>query len=618
MRAYFQTPRTMAIIMAFVIIAFSSAITAQDETSDKGAPTEDLSAAPAKPLSIALTVSGGVSLGAYQAGYLFYLTEVAKLNSDLFKLRLATGASAGMINALLTLITMGNAPEEEPENSLFYKLWITIRYNEILDVENAPPLALSSRAVLEKLADEVEKKWNKGLTEELDMVLGATATRQKTYDMEISEGFSVARQEEKFVFRVKGRGPGRLPKVTNYVDRTYGAEQPLLPFVDNESAEQNGHSVNFSVIRQILFASSAIPIVFPSQKIDFCMTSATSSDDDNVYALRACSTPRYTEEFYDGSLADRRPLRLAYRIAASGLEKNENNNVVWRERPSLEQDSLPDNLYFFYIDPTRKSYPDTSSVDENEIAVDEAARFFPSLGIFMRGFLTSARSKEVATVVDEHPEIRERIQLVTHDFPSVSDHLGKFFGFFDREFRKFDFYLGMRDARYFLESKFAPWMRRRSNDQSIEIVFPESRQKADEPVQNLDSWQPYFCLRAEIDGQEELGDACYSEDLRDFSILLQVAFDRLYDHCRRLPYDETLEHVHCKRAMAGKPPPRIWNLEDFSRFTSFISAILGWIATKPLSRGRAFARSYCCIWIHSPRSSRSASGSRCVCWESRR
>ncbi len=565
--------RAAALFSALTIC--SGAISASDPDAgpdaDAEQPESDLPAtsaevmeqktAPKKPLSLSLTVSGGVSLGAYQAGYLYYLTEVAKLNRELFEIRLLTGASAGTINTLLTMLSLGSAPEDEPAETLLYRLWVGIHFKDLFDVDQAPPLALSSRRVLEDLADHVEEKWNRGLDNNLDMVIGATATRLESHNVEISEGFSVPRQEEKFVFRVQGRGAGREPRVSNYVDQTYGSEQPLLPFVDVDRPEITGERTNFSVIRQILFASSAIPIVFLPQKIDFCMTSPSGMDGESIYALKACPSPKFTEDFVDGSLADRRPLRLAHRIAVSGLNRAPDGTITWRDRPDLERGTLPDELYFLYVDPTRHSYPDNESERENKRTAEQATRFFPSLGIFMRGFLVSARAKEVATLIDEHPEVRQKMLLVTHDFPTTSGLMAKFFGFFDREFRKFDFYLGMRDARRYVEQSLGPWMSRLLEDEKMEIVYPEPAKMAARSIAKTDSWRPFFCLRAEIDGKKNFQAACDADELRDFRILLQVAFDRLYDQCRWFPYDETIDNVHCKRAMDKEPPPVVWRVD---------------------------------------------------------
>ena len=509
-----------------------------------------------KPYHVSLTVSGGVSLGAYQAGYLFYLSEVAKLNPELFDLKMLTGASAGMVNAMLTMLAMGDGRSQTaPGDSLLYKTWTQMRYDDLLDVKDAPPLAMSSRKTLRKIAHAVEAEWNRGISRDIDVVMGATATRLKIKPLEISPGFSIPRQEEKFVFRIRGQGPGREPLVENYVDRSFGSAPPLLPF-QNPASPGYSRGDNFSIIRQILFASSAIPIFFSPQKIDYCI-GIPESESGGERLDEPCPEGLFHDEFYDGALADKRPLRLAHKIASSGLEQDEHGDVSWMDEPDYAREELPAGMYFLYVDPDRRSYPTDDTGDVTETAVDQATSLFPTFGKFMRGFLSSAQAKEVATLVEENPSVKKHIQMVTHDYPTMSGHLLNFFGFFDRNFRRFDFYLGMRDAHHFITSSIQPRVQKRFNQETINIAMPDPIDGASKTDWTDDSWRPYFCLRHIVDGQEAFKGACDDKKLRDFRILMQVSIDRLYDHCRSLLMNETLNHHHCKLAMMGLPPPRV-------------------------------------------------------------
>jgi predicted acylesterase/phospholipase RssA len=517
---------------------------------------------PPGPITLSITGSGGVSLGAYQAGYLYYLSEVAKLNTELLSLRVVTGASAGMINMLLVLSSMGQPAGLKPEDSLLYKVWTELRYDELLDVKKAPAKALSSRTVLERLADQVEEEWNKGFSEDVDIVIGATATRLKPRELKVSKNFSVQRQEERFVFRIQGRGVGREPMVSNYVDRAFGLPTPLLPFVNPDVTPKPGGRTNFSVIRQILFASSAIPIVFLPQQIDYCLTEPDDASPDTLYAMRACPKPTHSDVFYDGSLADRRPLGLAFRIAQSGLVSDENSALTWRDMPDIRSGQLPDDIFFLDLDPRRASYPSKAPESSEDLSGDDTSRIFATAGIMVRGLLNSAQSKELATLLDEHPQLKERMMALTHDFPTMSGQLLNFFGFFDREFRKFDFYLGMRDARHQIEHKMSATLKSRFEDYDYKIHYPEDRLGKPQSDAWHGSWRPYFCLRSIADEQPELAQACDSYELQDFRILMQTTFDRLYEHCRNLEYDETLDHLHCRKAMAGNAPPKIWQIDS--------------------------------------------------------
>lgn len=526
----------------------------------------DLESGPSGPggkahhkLSLSLTVTGGVSLGAYQAGFLYYLTEFVKNNPDLVELRLATGASAGMINALLTLLSLGSELEDNPENSSFYRIWTGMRYDELLDVEDAPPRALSSRIVLERLADEIEQKWNRGLNDNLDMVIGASTTRLKARQVEINQGFKIPRQEEKFLFRIQGRGKGREPRVSNYVEPAFPLVQPLLPFRDPDAPKGKNRRTNFSIIRQILFASSAIPIVFLPQEIDYCLTTG-AGDPKNGHPSPgvSCSQPTHRELFIDGALADRGPLRLAHQIANSGLVEEPSGRTAWRKTPDMSSNVIPKDLLFLYADPRTPSYPTLAPDADEEQLVEAANRLIRSAGQLFKGLFTAAREREFYTLIENHPEVRDRIEMLTHDFPTMSGQMVNFFGFFDRKLRKFDFYVGMRDARKYVKYKLMPRVRDYFGDQGINGRLPDPDPEGRPDWARTGAWRPYYCLRALMDGEHDYRPACAGEALKDFRILLQATFDRLYDHCSRLPYDDTVDNWHCKMAMAGSSPPKVW------------------------------------------------------------
>ena len=509
-----------------------------------------------KKVSLSVTVAGGVSLGAYQAGYLYYLTEVVRENPQLFEFKMLTGASAGLINAVLTLMAVGN-PEitrDEPTSSLFYRVWNEMELDALLDVDDAPPGALSSRKVLRRLVDEIETEWKAGLTTDLDMVLGASTTRLENRTVPVSKGFHAKTLEEKFVFRVQGRGKGTPPNVSNFVNPYEGLARPLLPFAPPEK-QKDGHNVNFSIVRQILFASSAIPIVFLPQKIDYCMTTPELARPDAEYTLASCEKPQYSDLFADGGIVDRQPLRLAHRIARSGLIEAE-NGVGWRALPE-DEGTLPDNVFFLYIDPRTSTFPEPVRDDTDEL-LEQTGRLFRSAGQLFKGVFRSAQSKELYTLVDEYPDIRKKIQLATHDFPTAGGLMANFFGFFDREIRRFDFFLGMRDAHHFVVTAVKERLVHLFGVTAPTPMLPDPG-----GVSKVDpGWQPYFCLLSSLDGETRYEEACHDKSLTDFRILTQVSLDRLYDLCRRFPFDPGMENEHCQSAMAGGEPPKVWGVAN--------------------------------------------------------
>ena len=73
----------------------------------------------------AITVSGGVSLGAYEAGFLAFSIHASPAGfAD--RLRLLTGTSAGSLNALLAIMAACGTEAPAPEESLFWTTWIPV------------------------------------------------------------------------------------------------------------------------------------------------------------------------------------------------------------------------------------------------------------------------------------------------------------------------------------------------------------------------------------------------------------------------------------------------------------------------------------------------------------
>src|SRR5262245_44903224 len=103
----------------------------------RGGPEGVLPAAPAEGTgaspSYVLTVSGGISLGSYEAGLTWAMVRYLKLAPDAVdhgRLVAASGASAGNINAFLAATTWcqdeGTDRAETPEDNLFWKAWIPV------------------------------------------------------------------------------------------------------------------------------------------------------------------------------------------------------------------------------------------------------------------------------------------------------------------------------------------------------------------------------------------------------------------------------------------------------------------------------------------------------------
>src|SRR3954452_20769954 len=73
-----------------------------------------------------ITISGGVSLGSYEAGLVYYVVEAMRLNPAAATPRVVRGASADCVNGFMTLPQSCGGPVTDPEASLFWRPWIPL------------------------------------------------------------------------------------------------------------------------------------------------------------------------------------------------------------------------------------------------------------------------------------------------------------------------------------------------------------------------------------------------------------------------------------------------------------------------------------------------------------
>ncbi|EDM74767.1 patatin-like phospholipase family protein [Plesiocystis pacifica SIR-1] len=194
----------------------------------------------------ALVVRGGVSMGAYQAGYLYYHTEFLKHHSAEHRGRqqgfsVVSGSSAGAINALMAAIHSCRAPEPDFLSSAFFQVWVGVGFYideglpSLLDAVDDPRAALS-KAPLLAAQDRVEAIMREptGWAETLphcEVVVGLTTTRTTPRDLAI--GVDAASQAHAplelgpALAPRGGSGPGEGP--TSGPARTDEAGDPARP-----------------------------------------------------------------------------------------------------------------------------------------------------------------------------------------------------------------------------------------------------------------------------------------------------------------------------------------------------------------------------------------------------
>src|SRR5687768_11641884 len=141
-----------------------------------------------------LTVEGGGSLGVYEAGVTYALVETFKRKwlgethptfSRLppFCLAIATGASAGSINAFIAATNWCDARvASRPEASMLWRVWITTGIMQLLPIRGedpAPDKAVFARRHFDEYIEPRLREWWKGASwiPDCHVEFGATATR---------------------------------------------------------------------------------------------------------------------------------------------------------------------------------------------------------------------------------------------------------------------------------------------------------------------------------------------------------------------------------------------------------------------------------------------------------
>lgn len=501
---------------------------------------------------IALTVSGGVSLGAYEAGFLYYELEVLKQYPDLLNVKAVSGASAGSLNGLLAIMSYCGQHLPSPHQSIFWKVWIPLGFDKLFNKNQASSMGVLSRDYFEQVAERVREVWAQGLSPTCDVVWGVATTRVFPRSVSMADSrLQLPRIEEKFSMRIKGKGFNKPPRITNYFDWHYGVEQTLLPTnVDQE--------VSFDSIRDLTFASCSFPLAFTPVSLRYCITSPKQS-----FMPRCRLENSIAGLFIDGGVLDNSPLRLAARTMGSGLRLQKSGEYGWLDSPQLDHAEIPDKARFLFVTPDAADYPMYDGLGRERVP-DSLSGMVKQL---LATFVSTARTKELYTLIEERPELRNRIFIPSRHFPTASGLLSAFFGFVERDFRIFDFYLGMYDARRNIDDDIRPRMQARFGDALVEPIYPEEEGMI--VPGELQEWLPLQCMRHAFDDIDVLRDACAGPELENFRILLQVSLERVYDNCARLDtraLGKTRNSACLKAARGGEPPHVIGTYwpQDFS------------------------------------------------------
>jgi predicted acylesterase/phospholipase RssA len=237
-------------------------------------------------IPLALVLSGGVSLGAYEAGLAWAIVrfsqgapgEALAAGHGAPRLVAVTGASAGSINALLSAVQWCSEPaaDDDVDHNVFRDVWIPVGIDGLLPEDAAGyergDSLLSTRPLLEAL-DRFEGRLaaaGKGrrLRPGCRLPVGLTVTRARAAEHDVA-GLTVRTQRFALPWRLEVGADGAARVMT----QPLGGGEPRPDLLDAAHAgpdDGDGAALPWPQVAQGLLASAAFPVAFRPRELCDC------------------------------------------------------------------------------------------------------------------------------------------------------------------------------------------------------------------------------------------------------------------------------------------------------------------------------------------------------------
>ena len=416
------------------------------------------------PLSFA--ISGGISLGAYEAGLNWAIVKYSKavrhkpslsIDNKPPKLVSVTGASAGGINALVTAISWcideqrynqkylkkGETAFDSVSRNLFKDIWMDVGFDSLLPVDSQLYLkddALFTRNAFAKVIQNIKNILSQDVfIEGCKVPVAVTTTRTTPVKEEIIKGIEVENQRfvVPFILATAEDGSRQLNILPYEQDKNS---------TDNKENKQFGNVLHlpYATVAQkklkvqdvidAVLASSAFPVAFGRISLNYCLHNEKITDKSKINTSKLCSQNHslMQDEFVDGGVFDNVPLGLAKLVAGDNGKQNETYHYVYLDPSSRRLAS----------DEKRKSIADQKK--------DTRAAYGLSNQLsFLGGAISTAESYELYNVLrsGDWENDRARKIILSSRYPAITGiYLGHFGAFLDDGFRRYDYYAGVYDA----------------------------------------------------------------------------------------------------------------------------------------------------------------------------
>ena len=305
-------------------------------------------------LPLTLVLSGGVSLGSYEAGLAWAVVHFARQVPDLTmdpragrpRLVATTGASAGSINALLSALMWCSAPESlaraSVDDNLLRRTWIPTGLDQLL-----PDTASSYREgdgilASQPLVETLEALGRTLLSPEsghryrpgCELPIGVTVTRTDAEERQVA-GLTVRTQRFVLPWRLEVTSQGQprfhgLSRVSGRED-----EEDVLRLAE-QVQPGGGSALTWSQVSQGVLASAAFPAAFAPRVLCDCSARCPAAQQVDVAACPGpegpvgplscpARSPRgepltlCRRSYVDGGIFDNAPVGLAIDLTEATL-----------------------------------------------------------------------------------------------------------------------------------------------------------------------------------------------------------------------------------------------------------------------------------------------------------
>ncbi len=360
-----------------------------------------------KELDISMVISGGVSLGAYESGFNWALVNMLKKMKKHDKmtdpvLASVAGASAGSINAMLTAMYWCQKESvpllNKVDDNLFYSTWVENLGIEDLSIRgnNSNTSTLFTRKSLEESGQRILAHMNKPIYDKgCSVPMGVSVTKATPITEDIA-GIKIKNQHfaVPLTFREKN---GRV-----ILENRYDMPPETDFYISIPGIESDGDK-----IINLLFASAAFPAAFEQVKLD--------------YKYKGKEQSHY---FVDGGVYDNVPLELAINLNKKAQTFVFINPSNMRKEPVQKSEDIEE-----------EKRP-VGFIKPNSVALINSLEIFQSMRLY-EAVHKHFRKGSGKTLI-----LSSRFSPITGGF------LAHFGAFMDKNFRMYDYYVGVYDAIY--------------------------------------------------------------------------------------------------------------------------------------------------------------------------